>query len=82
MSMEVEDRVKRYQSKAIGLAILVHFMIIFTGIITIVVLRQPLLVFIITHATIQGVAIVNAVIGPSIYRRYLLAKNMRRLDIA
>jgi hypothetical protein len=82
MSEEIEGRVKRYQSRAIGLAILVHFLIIFTGIVTLVVLRQPLLIFIITHATIQAAAIANAVIGPTIYRRYLLAKSMRRLDIA
>ncbi len=82
MSEEIERRVKRYQSRAIVLAILAHFLIILTGIVTLVVLRQPLLVFILTHATIQGAAIANAVIGPGIYRRYLLAKGVGRVEIA
>ncbi|MEM3032287.1 MAG: hypothetical protein QXK39_05180 [Nitrososphaerota archaeon] len=81
MSDEIENMVRKYQTLAVLLAVLIHFMIIFTGFVTLVILRQPLLVFIITHATVQGLAIANAILGPRIYRKYLMARQAKSLNI-
>ncbi|MDJ0269797.1 MAG: hypothetical protein NXY59_04490 [Aigarchaeota archaeon] len=79
---QIEDAVKRYQTNAVVLAILVHAFIFVTGIITLVILKQSLLVFALTHGTIQALAILNAAIGPRIYRRYLLMKLRNQLEVS
>jgi hypothetical protein len=79
---QIEEKVKKYQTRAVGLAILVHFLIFVTAIVTIVILGQPLITFIIIHATIQGLAIANAIVGPGIYRRYLKASHNKRISIS
>ncbi|MEM2095008.1 MAG: hypothetical protein QXX19_00410 [Candidatus Caldarchaeum sp.] len=80
LSSKLEDAVKRYHTTAVVLAILVHFFIFITAILVIVVLKQPLVVFIATHATLQTAAVLNALFGHRIYRKYLttrLARNIR-----
>lgn len=78
----LEEAVKRYQTTSVVIAILVHFFIFLTGIVVLVVLKQPLSVFVLTHATLQLAAIVNALFGHRLYRRYLIAKASRNIRIS
>jgi len=73
-SRPVDEAVRRYQTHAVAIAILVHAFIFVTGIITLVILQQPLHIFALTHGTIQAAAIVNAAVGPKLYRRYLIMR--------
>ena len=75
----IEKAVKRYQTNAVTIAILVHALIFVTGIITLVVMRQPIWVFAITHGTIQALALLNAAFGHRLYRRYLIMKSQNRI---
>ncbi|MEM2237552.1 MAG: hypothetical protein QXR26_02955 [Candidatus Caldarchaeum sp.] len=70
----IDKAVERYQTTAVVAAILVHFFIFITAIVVIVVLKQPLSVFIMTHAGLQAATILNAIFGHKLYRRYLTAK--------
>ncbi|GBC68720.1 hypothetical protein HRbin01_00404 [archaeon HR01] len=79
---EIEEKVKKYQTRAVVIAILVHFLIFVTAIVTIVILRQPLIMFILTHATIQAAAVANVIIGPGLYRKYLITSRSRRISIS
>lgn len=80
-SSEIEEAVKRYQTHAVAIAILVHAFIFVTGIITLVVLKQPVWVFALTHGSIQALAIFNAAFGHRLYRRYLLMKMGNRFRV-
>ncbi|MEM0440653.1 MAG: hypothetical protein QW463_03510 [Candidatus Caldarchaeum sp.] len=77
----IDEAVKRYQTTAVVIAILVHFFIFITAIMVMVVLKQPLPVFIATHVGLQLAAIINALFGHKLYRRYLLAKLGRKVVI-
>jgi len=77
---QIEEAVKRYQTNAIVIAILTHVLIFFTGILTLVVLQQPLIVFALTHGSIQAAAIANAIVGPKLYRRYLTLRIRGRIS--
>ncbi|MEM1946471.1 MAG: hypothetical protein QW614_00825 [Candidatus Caldarchaeum sp.] len=70
----IDKAVEKYQTAAVVAAILVHFFIFVTAIVVLVVLRQPLSVFVMTHAGLQAAAILNAIFGHRVYRRYLTAK--------
>ncbi|MEM0349175.1 MAG: hypothetical protein QXE96_03345 [Candidatus Caldarchaeum sp.] len=72
---------KRYQTTAVVAAILVHFFIFITAIVVIVILKQPLPVFIATHVTLQILTILNALFGHRLYRKYLLAKKTNRVMV-
>ncbi|MEM1943421.1 MAG: hypothetical protein QXO30_08115 [Candidatus Caldarchaeum sp.] len=82
LSSKLEDAVKRYQTTSVVLAILVHFFIFITAILVIVVLKQPLVVFIATHATLQTATILNALFGHKVYRKYLTARLARNVRIS
>ena len=80
-SPAIEEAVKRYQTNAVAIAILVHAFIFVTGIITLVVLKQPIWVFALTHGTIQALAILNVAVGHKLYRKYLIMKMQDRVKI-
>ena len=79
---DIEEAVKRYQTHAVTIAILVHAFIFVTGIITLVVLKQSIWVFAITHGTIQAAALLNAAFGHRLYRKYLLMKRQNRINMS
>jgi hypothetical protein len=79
---QIENAVKRYQTTAVVAAILVHFFIFVTAIVVLVVLRQPLYVFVMTHAGLQVTAIINALFGHRLYRKYLMAKTLKKISVA
>ncbi|GBC72227.1 hypothetical protein HRbin03_00054 [archaeon HR03] len=72
---------KKYQTTSVVAAILVHFFIFITAIVVIVILKQPLPVFIATHVTLQLLTIFNALFGHRLYRKYLLAKQTNRVIV-
>ncbi|HIQ29276.1 MAG TPA: hypothetical protein EYH45_01785 [Candidatus Caldiarchaeum subterraneum] len=78
---DIEEAVKRYQTNAVTIAILVHAFIFVTGIITLVVLKQPIWVFALTHGTIQATALANAAFGHRLYRKYLVMKLQNQIKI-
>lgn len=80
-SNPIDEAVKRYQTTAVVAAILVHFFIFVTAIVVMVVLKQPLPVFVATHVGLQAAAILNALFGHRLYRRYLAAKINRQIVI-
>ncbi|MCS7110437.1 MAG: TMEM165/GDT1 family protein [Candidatus Caldarchaeum sp.] len=77
----IDEAVKRYQTTAVVAAILVHFFIFITAIVVMVVLKQPLPVFIATHVGLQLATILNALFGHRLYRRYLSAKMTKQIVI-
>lgn len=77
----IESAVKKYQTTSVVAAILVHFFIFVTAIVVMVVLRQPLPVFIATHVTLQAATILNALFGHRLYRKYLKAKLGKKLVV-
>lgn len=77
----LDEAVKKYQTTAVVIAILVHFFIFVTAIVVMVVLKQPLPVFVATHVGLQLAAILNALFGHRLYRRYLTAKMNKSIVI-
>lgn len=80
-SNPIDEAVRRYQTTSVVAAILVHFFIFITAIVVMVVLKQPLQVFVATHVGLQVAAVVNALFGHKLYRRYLTAKLGRKVVI-
>jgi len=78
----IDNAVKRYQTTAVVAAILVHFFIFVTAIIVLVVLKQPLHVFVMTHAVLQLATVLNALFGHRLYRKYLTAKTLKQITVA
>ncbi len=81
MKNALDEAVKKYQTTAVVAAILVHFFIFVTAIVVIVLLKQPLSVFITVHAGLQAATVLNAVFGHKIYRRYLMARLSKNILI-
>ncbi|MFB3043370.1 MAG: hypothetical protein ACE1ZC_03735, partial [Nitrososphaerales archaeon] len=68
---EITKRVKRYQEISIILAILVHFFVFVSGLGLLVLYSLPLTSFILFHVAAQGLAYVNVVFGPRLYKKML-----------
>jgi hypothetical protein len=72
-------KVSRYRRFSTLLFILVHALVFINGYILLILLKQPLNIFLAVHASLMALAGLNLFLGPDLYTRYL-RRRARRLD--
>jgi hypothetical protein len=76
---ELGAKLSRYRRVSTIIFILVHALVFINGYVLLILLNQPLPIFLAVHGSLVALAGLNLVFGPDLYTRYL-KRRARRLD--